>query len=72
MGLHKVPMNRTVRIDRIADPQTRMQLLRMGITEGSQVVCEQRLPFGPVVFRHRHSRLAIGRRVASGIHVEIV
>lgn len=71
MGLHEAPLNRSVRIARIVDPQTRMQLLRLGITEGSEVICEQRLPFGPVVLRHRHNRLALGRRIARDIHVAV-
>ena len=69
MGLHEAPLNRAVRIARILDGQTRMQLLRLGISEGSEVVCEQRMPFGPVVLRHRHNRLALGRRIARGIVV---
>jgi Fe2+ transport system protein FeoA len=72
MGLHKAPLHRSVRIARICDAHTRAQLLRLGITEGSEVVCEQRMPFGPVILRHRHNRLALGRRIARDIHVQVL
>ena len=72
MSLHKAPLNRAVRIASIPDYQTRLQLLRLGICEGSEIVCEQRIPFGPVVFRHRHNRLALGRRIARDIHVQVI
>ena len=69
MGLHEAPLNQIVRILKILNGETRTQLLRLGICEGSEVTCEQRMPLGPVIFRHRHNRLALGRGIAKDILV---
>lgn len=56
-------------IDAIADNNLRIQLLRYGITSGSQVRCHCKLPFGPVVLKFGEQEIAIGRDIAC--HVTI-
>ncbi|MCL6520527.1 MAG: ferrous iron transport protein A [Armatimonadetes bacterium] len=47
----------------------RSQLIRLGIAEGSRVVCIEKIPFGPVVLKSRRQEIAIGRDLARQIEV---
>ena len=54
----------------IADPHSRSMLMRMGICEGSKVVCHEKLPLGPVVLRSKRQEIAVGRQLAKRITVK--
>ncbi len=47
----------------------RSQLVRLGISEGSRVVCLEKIPFGPIILRSRRQEIAIGRELAKKIEV---
>ncbi|MDI6828353.1 MAG: ferrous iron transport protein A, partial [Armatimonadota bacterium] len=47
----------------------RSQLVRLGISEGSRVVCLEKIPFGPIILRSRRQEIAIGRELAKQIEV---
>ncbi len=56
-------------IDNIPDDQLRVQLMRFGITAGSQVVCHAKILLGPVVLRFGGQEIALGREIAQQIKV---
>lgn len=59
-------------VRRIDDKETRTQLLRFGLAEGSDALCFERLPFGPVVLKHRRQEVAIGAELSEKIWVEVI
>ncbi|MBM4043486.1 MAG: ferrous iron transport protein A [Planctomycetes bacterium] len=67
--LSEVRAGREVRIVAIPDEEIRSQLIRFGISEGSRVVCEVKLPLGPLVLRHNRQEIAVGRQLAKTIRV---
>ncbi len=57
-------------VGKINDKQTRLQALRFGICEGSEIECSASLPGGPVILKKNLQEIAIGRRTAEKINVE--
>ena len=70
MTLDQAKKGSLVRIISIGHPESKSQLVRMGISEGSQVLCQEKLPFGPVVLRCNRQEIAIGRQLACKIIVK--
>ena len=70
MTLDMVRRGDSVRILKINDPQVRVQALRFGIGEGSDVSCSENVPAGPIVVRRSRQEIAIGRGIARSISVE--
>ncbi|HZK67210.1 MAG TPA: ferrous iron transport protein A [Chloroflexota bacterium] len=70
MTLDMVSRGDRVRILRIEDPQARFQAIRLGIAEGADVRCSEKLPAGPIVLRRGRQEIAIGRGIARSIQVE--
>jgi Fe2+ transport system protein FeoA len=70
MTLDKARRGSEIEVLSITDPEGKSQLMRMGISEGSSVVCQQKLPFGPVIIRCKRQEIAIGRQLARRIHVK--
>lgn len=56
-------------IDKIEDKNTRLQALRFGISEGSEIECAGVMPGGPVILKKNLQEIAIGRRTAEKINV---
>jgi len=54
----------------IIDPEMRMKAIRFGVMQGAEIVCAEKLPYGPVVIRKGRQELAVGRRLAGRIIVE--
>ena len=54
-------------IRHIDDPTTRLQAIRMGLCEGTEVVCVERILGGPVIIAFDNQQLAIGRKLAQHI-----
>ncbi len=50
-------------VKQIDDKEVRTQLLRFGLAEGSEAICFERLPLGPVVIKHRRQEVAIGEEL---------
>jgi Fe2+ transport system protein FeoA len=59
-------------VKKINDKEIRTQLLRFGLAEGSEAICFERLPFGPVVIKHRRQEVAIGEELTRKIWVEVI
>jgi Fe2+ transport system protein FeoA len=70
MTLDQAKKGSVIQIISIPQGSNRSQLIRMGIAEGSRVVCQEKLPFGPVVLRCRRQEIAIGRQLAQCILVK--
>ena len=70
MSLDKVEPGAEVCILSIPEGPEKLQLMRMGVTEGTRVKCHGKLPSGPVVLKCRRQEIAIGRQLAAGILVQ--
>ncbi len=70
MTLDKAKRGSEIQILSISDPHSRSLLMRMGISEGSSVICQEKLPRGPVVLRCKRQEIAVGRKLAQCIHVK--
>ncbi len=68
--LTEVKKGSRFKVIRIDEKDIRTQLLRFGLGEGSEAVCFERLPLGPIVIKHRRQEVAIGREFANKIWVE--
>lgn len=67
--LTEVRRGQRVRIERIEDETLRAQLVRFGITEGSEVSCLERVWLGPVTLGLNSQEIAVGRAAALRIRV---
>ncbi len=72
MTLDMVRRGDSVRILTIPDPHVRVQAIRFGIGEGTDVLCSENLPAGPIVLRRGRQEIALGRGIARSISVEAV
>jgi Fe2+ transport system protein FeoA len=59
-------------VRQIDDKEMRTQLLRFGLAEGSEAMCFERLPLGPVVIKHRRQEVALGEELTKKIWVEVI
>jgi len=66
----KVSRGNKVRITKINNKDIKTQAIRIGIYEGADFLCSERLAGGPVILQNRMQEVAIGRRLAEGIEVE--
>ena len=69
MTLDQAQKGSEVCILAIHNPEHRTQLVRLGISEGSRVICQEKLPMGPVVLRCNRQEIAVGRKLAQGITI---
>lgn len=72
MTLDKTKRGQIIKIISIKSDMVRAQAIRFGIAEGTEVICEEILPKGPVVLRKNKQEIAIGRNIAKEIMVELV
>ena len=70
MNLDQARKGQVIKITNIPDEQTRVQALRMGISEGAVLTCREVVPAGPVVVARNKQEIAIGRGLARTIMVE--
>ncbi len=71
MTLADTKSGNKVVIEKIVDKMTRLQALRFGIGEGSEVECAGILRGGPVILRKNLQEVAIGRKMAEKINVRL-
>lgn len=71
MVLSNARQNEQLRILFISDQDIKAQLIRFGLTEGTLVMCYEVIPAGPIIVKKNHQEIAIGRRIAEGIVVEL-
>jgi Fe2+ transport system protein FeoA len=68
--LDKVKRGQKVEICQIPDDLIRAQAIRFGVSEGTVVICAEKLPAGPIVISKGYQELAIGRGLAKKIIVK--
>lgn len=71
MTLAQVKRGSKVKIGNIPDASIRAQAIRFGIAEGAEVECIERIPAGPIIVKKRFQEIAIGRRLAENITVNV-
>lgn len=69
MSLCDLRRGQRAQVAEIKDEGLRVQLLRFGITQGSQVECRTHIPFGPVVLRYGGQEIALGREIAGRVSI---
>ncbi|MEW5865668.1 MAG: ferrous iron transport protein A [Bacillota bacterium] len=70
MTLDQAKKGSEIEIIKIPCDESRSQLIRMGIAEGTKAVCHEKLPLGPVILKCKHQEIAIGRQLARSIVVK--
>jgi len=50
----------------------KVQLIRMGLSEGDKILCLQRLPGGTMIIRKNRQEIAIGYHLAKEIKIRFV
>ena len=70
MSLCDLRHGQSATIDTIADDNLRVQLMRFGITSGTEVRCHCKLPFGPVVLKYGVQEIALGREIARQVTIQ--
>ncbi len=61
-----------IKIIQINDASIRAQAIRLGISEGSKMICSEKLPAGPIILQNKMQEVAVGRKLAQQISVERV
>lgn len=72
MQLDRCKRGQLLKITSIVNSDVRAQAIRFGIGEGEVVSCQQVLLAGPVIVSKNHQEIAIGRRLARQIEVELI
>ncbi|APG28655.1 hypothetical protein A7E78_12925 [Syntrophotalea acetylenivorans] len=70
MSLNELKRGQSATITNVPDENLRIQLLRFGIINGSQVSCHCKLPFGPVVLKYGGQEIALGREIARQVTIK--
>ncbi|MDI6710394.1 MAG: ferrous iron transport protein A [Bacillota bacterium] len=71
MTLDQATRGSVIRVTAIPDPVVRAQAIRFGISEGEILTCAEVIPSGPVVVRKKRQEIALGRRLARQITVDL-
>lgn len=70
MTLDQAEKGQRIEIVKIPDEKIRVQAIRLGIFEGSKLLCSEKLPGGPIILQNRMQEIAIGRNLARSIEVK--
>jgi len=70
VNLDEAKKGQIIKVTGIKDELTRVQAIRLGISEGAVVTCREIVPAGPVVVARNKQEIAIGRSLAKTIVVE--
>ncbi|RME01685.1 MAG: ferrous iron transport protein A [Deltaproteobacteria bacterium] len=71
VSLSELSGRQFARVSGVEDTQLRMNLLRLGISEGTRIECVTKMPKGAVIVRNQGHEIAIGRRFADQIKVQV-
>ncbi|KKM09173.1 iron transporter [Clostridiales bacterium PH28_bin88] len=71
MTLDKVKRGQWIKILSIPEAEVRAQAIRFGIMEGEVISCAEVVPSGPVILSKNKQEIAIGRKLAERIQVEL-
>ncbi len=69
MKLADMKPGERAKVTRIEDATVRAQAIRFGISEGSEIICDEVIPAGPVIIRRGLMQYAVGRNLAQ--HIEV-
>jgi len=72
MTLDKAKRGDKIEIVHIKDARIRAQAIRLGISEGSRMLCSEIVPAGPIILKNRMQEVAIGQKIAHMIKIERV
>ncbi|MBO8136607.1 MAG: ferrous iron transport protein A [Desulfotomaculum sp.] len=72
MTLDKVKKGQQLVIRNIPDDWVRAQAIRFGIAEGAVITCQEIVPAGPIVIKRSKQEIAIGRKLARNIDVDLL
>lgn len=72
MTLDQTKRGEKIEIVHINDAAIRAQAIRLGISEGSKMLCSEKLPAGPIILLNRMQEVAVGRKLARQISIERV
>jgi len=72
MTLAQASRGDIIEVVSIPDANIRAQAIRLGIFEGSKIICSEKLPAGPVILQNRNQEVAVGRRLAESIAINIL
>ncbi len=70
MTLDKARRGDQIEIIHIKDALIRAQAIRLGISEGSRMLCSEIVPAGPIILKNRTQEVAVGQKLAHMIRVE--
>lgn len=70
--LHTVAADQWIRIYSLPRGLLYAQFIRVGVSEGEQVKCIERLPGGTIVIQKNRQQIAIGHLLAKQIFVVVV
>jgi Fe2+ transport system protein FeoA len=68
--LEQAKVGDTLLIRRINDPETAINAMRLGVSEGEVLELASKVPGGPVVIRRGAVEIALGRELCRQIEVE--
>ncbi len=69
MQLSSIQRGSRVRITQLPDGDSRSQLIRLGLIEGAEIECLERLPGGTLVLSYSRQELALSAGLAASITV---
>ncbi|KXG76440.1 FeoA family protein [Thermotalea metallivorans] len=72
MTLDLAVRGQKIEVVKIPDANIRAQAIRLGIYEGAQLICSEKLPAGPIILQNRMQEIAIGRNLAKKISIKAV
>lgn len=67
--LDKAKKGNKIIIVNLPSGNLKIQLIRLGITEGDSVICSERLPGGTIVLQKNRQEIAIGYDLAKKIKI---
>lgn len=71
MTLSDIKKGQKFKILEIDDSMVRHQTIRLGLGEGSHVICSEKLPSGPILLKLGMQEVAIGRNLADKITIAL-
>ena len=71
MTLDRIRRGERFRVTSMPDGVIRAQAIRLGISEGEILTCEDIIPAGPIIIRKKRQQIALGRNLCKRINVSM-
>jgi Fe2+ transport system protein FeoA len=72
MTLDKACSGQRFQVLSIDDRNISNQVIRLGICKGAELTCAGKLPGGPIIIQNKMQEIAIGRRLAKKIAIQVI